>query len=130
MIASVFALSPRLPMNERQIAMIAIVSATLFSNGSLASGISGASGIASRSAFDRWIVDSERVRQIRKVLLFLRDNLSEHFPNSKLAHRFCLPDALPVMDDRLLLVLEIKAEHLFGFVGNLDLFGLRPGCAI
>src|SRR5438477_524195 len=45
MIASVLAVSPRLPTKERQIARMAMVSATRFSNGSFASGISGESGM-------------------------------------------------------------------------------------
>ena len=70
-------------------------------------------------------VDAEGCGEVVLVVLFLDDDAAEEFGESVVTEGFGLLDALAVVLDGVSLVIEVEAQHLFGFVGEFDGLG---GC--
>ncbi len=74
-------------------------------------------------------VDVEGVGEVHGVFLFLDDDGADLFAEGEFAEGFGLADALAVVADGFDFVVEVEAEHVFGFVGNFDGFGGDDGGA-
>ena len=62
--------------------------------------------------FDRWVINTQRIGEIRQMILLLRNDLSQDFAQCKFTHRFRLADSLPVIDDCLLFVIQVESQHI------------------
>ena len=66
---------------------------------------------------------AQRGRQVDLVLLLLDQDLADVLGHGVLAQRLALADALAVVADRLVLVLEVEPEHLLGLLRRLHRLG-------
>src|SRR6266496_3925631 len=57
-------------------------------------------------------VFAERIRQVQLVFLLLPQNLADVFGDAVLPERFALPHTLAIIPHRLVLVVEIEAQHV------------------
>ena len=65
-------------------------------------------------------VHAEGGGQVGLVFLLLDQDAADVFGDGVFAEGFALPDALAVVADRFVLVVEVETEHVFGLVGELD----------
>ena len=57
------------------------------------------------------------------MLLLLLENFAQVLGHGVLAQRLALPHALAIIPDRLVLVVEVEAQHVFGFLRRLHRLG-------
>src|SRR5262245_24439516 len=64
-------------------------------------------------------LDAQRGRQVDLMLLLVDQDLADVFGHRELPERLALADALAVVADRLVLVLEVESEHVLGLLRRL-----------
>ena len=57
------------------------------------------------------------------MLLLLHDDFAQHLAERKLAHGIGLPNALPVLANGFLFIIQIELQHSLRIFGRGDLFG-------
>src|SRR5512135_570664 len=68
-------------------------------------------------------LDAQGGRQVDLVLLLVDQDRADVLGHGVLAERLALADALAVVADRLVLVIEVEAEHVLGLFRLLDRLG-------
>ena len=68
-------------------------------------------------------VDAQRGGQLDLVILFLHENVANLLGQGVLAQRVALADAFPIIEDRLVFVVQIEAQHFFRLLRRLDGLG-------
>ncbi len=61
------------------------------------------------------------------MILFLHQNLTNVLGDREFAERLALLDALPIVANRFILVVQIELQHFLGFLGRFDFFRRHLG---
>src|SRR5580693_3837058 len=64
-------------------------------------------------AAEVWIFLAQRSGQIDLMVLLLHEDLANLFRHCELSQRFTLPDAIPVIANGVVLIVEIEPQHVF-----------------